>query len=705
MVYANSFRYGEISSRNAGRFDSDAYRHGCFTFRNMVTDFTGAATRRAPIRKLIDTDAELIIEFSISETLAYTIGIAKKKLRIYSYVLGEYKEISNVAYPGNMALTSAQIKELRWAQYYTRMYFVHQDFRPFFIDFEPSSDSITISSMTIILNQDAKNRMWFTPAYVEDADGNEDPSLEGRVLYSKEIDGVTHWFLDEDMEEEYEYASTYPPIHGSSNYISGYDDQKDDDLLTTENDYPGGIAIISDSLYLFSTKKHPQRLWKSRVLGSSQWIEGFEADTMHDFVQFQMVWTESKEMVDDDEIPMKEMTDVKGNVYYEQENGNDVWYLPDKDANGNYTYQTRVYWSKDLDDWDDDDPTYWYLNPEDPEGSKYDAGAEGGDRYPKRKPLKVADFSDTSKLFRSVAAIDYVKTDSCALWVDLNSGRMDKLNDVVPGCGYIFVMTSNGEWRLPAAFSAVNNLRTIDGNEPYTFYGSQNIRAVNLNGSVLFLQKSGILREFYLYQGYMANGDVTTLNHDILSSGVFQIVAKNTPDPRLYFIMDNGTCVVLTYDKENSIQSFSPWDMKDRHFVSAAKLSGPLKDTMLFLIYDSSTDDSWIGYLDEDESEDFSDEGKVDYVSDIATPYIEVVDNNLVFGRYKKAQIAWIRPYETGHIETGNKGDSLTVSKKMMMSNDEQFTLTGLSRRQSSFEIRAHRNEPMTILAYAYEVM
>ena len=698
MVYANNFRYGEISRRNAGRFDSDFYRNGCFEFRNMVTDFTGSASRRPPIRKLIDTDAELLIEFSISEILAYTIGISPERIRIYRYVLDEYTEVVNSAYPDQRVLTSKQIKELRWAQYYTRMYFVHPDFRPFFMDFDAVTEDVTLSNMTIVINQDAKKKYWFTPSYVEDENGNEIPALEGRVLYQKTEDGVVSWYLDEEFTEQYEYSASYPPINGEASYISGYDDYEDDDLLTGEGNYPSGISIINDSIYLFATNNNPQTFWKSRVIGSSQWIDGWSADTMHDFVQFQAVHTESVELVEEEELPMKELTDVYGNVYYEQQNGNDIWYQPDKDSEGNYIYQRRVY--KYYEDEDiNTDNFIWVYDLNDPDNTHYDKETYG---EPIQKPIMVYDFSDTSKLLRTVVAIDYVTTDSCATRTELNTGRMDKINDIVAGCGYIFVLTSNAEFRLPSNFSAVNNLRVVDGNSSYTTYGSQSIRAVNLNSSVMFLQKSGILREYYLYQGYMANGDTTMLNHDILSSGVFQAVVKNTPDPRVFFIMENGSCVTLTYDKENSIQSFSPWDMKGRKFISGAKLSGPLKDEMLFLI--KSDTESWIGYLDEAETEDFSDEGEAGYISYIKTAYTEVINQNLVFGRYKKAHTAWIRPYNTGHIETGNDEDNLSVSKNELGSEDWSTALTGVSRRQSSFIVKAHESDPMTILCYAYEV-
>ena len=694
MVYANQFKYGEISPRNAGRFDSEFYRQGCFRFRNMVTDFTGSATRRPPIRKHVDTDAELIIEFSVSETLVYTIGIGKEKLRLYRFVLDEYREVANVAYPDSRILTLKEIKELRWAQYYTRMYFVHEDFRPFFVDLNTSSDSLSVSNMTVILNQDAKAKYWFTPAYVEDENGDEVPALEGRVLYRKEEDGIVSWYLDADLKEPYEYSVSYPPIHGESSYISNYDEFPDDDLLTGEGNYPSGISIINDSIYLFATRNHPQVFWKSRFLGSSQWIEGYGPDTMHDFVRFQAVYTEGKELVDSDDLPMTDLIGPDGTPYYEQENGNTKWFVPDKDEDGNYLYQTRVYrYYRDEDI--NTDNYIWVYDLSNPENTEYDI--KNG--TPVGKPIEIYDLSNADRLMKTSVSIDFTTTDSCACREEVNSGRMDRIRDIISGCGYIFVLTSSREYRLPGSFSAVN----YHSADPYTTYGSMSIRAVNLNSSVMFLQKSGVLREFYLYQGYMAHGDITSMNHDILSDGVFQIAVKNTPDPRLFFVMEDGTCVTLTYDKENSIQSFSTWDMEGRKIASAAGMAGALKDTMLFLV--KGTDESWIGYLDESESSDFSDEGKTDYVSDIATPYTEIIDNSLAFGRYKKAQTVWIRPYDTGRIEIGNDGDELRTTEYDLGNSDYKAAITGTSRRQFSFRMRSHGSSPMTILAYAYEVM
>lgn len=87
MDYTNNFRYGEISKRNAGRFDTEAYRQGAFSFRNARTLTEGGVTRRPPLRPIyedddrLDTDTVLrLIPFTISETISLMIGLCTLSL-------------------------------------------------------------------------------------------------------------------------------------------------------------------------------------------------------------------------------------------------------------------------------------------------------------------------------------------------------------------------------------------------------------------------------------------------------------------------------------------------------------------------------------------------------------------------------------------------------------------------------------------------
>ena len=698
-MYVNNLRYGEISRRNAGRFDTEYYMNGAFSFRNMITNIEGGAARRPPIRKLLDADIKRLVPFTISEDLSYVIGLDNDRMHFYRFVLGEFSEVVSVEYPKSvqssgtplsMTLTDEEIAELTYTQYYTRMYFAHQDWRPFMVDYDAASDTATVSSVTIVLNQDAKEKYWFTPSYIADEKG-EIPSLEGRVLYSRVENGITVWYLDEDFKEQYEYSATYPPVHGESSYISNFDEFEDDDLLTGDGNYPAIISVISDSLWMASTRNHPATIWKSRILGTSQWIEGYVADSMHDFVQFQAVWSETQEMVDEEDLPMKPLTSSSGDPVYEQSSAEDIWYKPDRDADGNYTYQQRLYRKINV---ENDDEWTFYIDPE----MKNPYTWSDEEDAPVRKPIMIYDFSDMSRIMRTKVAIDYVATDSTSTKNELATGRQDRIRYIKPACGYIMIGTSTEEWRLPYNFSAVSNQRA----EPYKSFGCIAIQPAILNNSLLFVQKSGVLREFYLYEGYMTEGDVTILNHEILKIGVQEMVTKNTPSPTIYFIMSDGTLRALVYDKANGIQSFSRWDMEGRKIIGGATIETGMKDMMLFLV--TSDTESFIAMLDEDEEEDFSDEGDIDYLSEIVTPYTEIIDNRNGFGHFKKANQAYIRPYNTGFVYMGDDLRQMNKTPHRLGSDDYRYVLMGKSDRMYSMRIQSFENDPMTVLAFQFEV-
>ena len=690
-MYINNFRYGEISRRNAGRFDTEFYQNGAFLFRNLTTCIEGGATRRPPIRKLIDSDSKRLVPFTISESLSYVIGLSNDKMHFYRYVLDEFTEIVAVGYPGGRTLTDTQIHELTYAQYYTRMYFAHNDFRPFMMDYNASSDTATVSDVTILINQDAKDRYYFSPSYITDVDGKELTRLEGRILYQKvnEETGLVEWYFDEDFEEPYEYSVAFPPVKGESSYITGYDDYEDDDLLTGSDHYPSIVAVIGDSLWFAATKADPHTFWKSRILGTSQFIDGYVADSMHDFIQFQVIHTEIETLVEDEELPKTQLISATGEPMWEQEAAEDMYFTRDKDKDGNYTYAERLYWYNET----NSEEKIWLYDPDD-KTTVYDWETLG---YPIRKPIMVYDFSSLDQLMRYKVTMDFTATDSCAVRLELATGRQDRIRFIKPSCGYIFIGTSTSEWRLPSAFSAVNN-KTAD---PYTNYGSIGIQPIILNGSMIFIQKSYILREFYLYQGYMANSDTTITNHDILSAGIKEMLPKNTPTPTIYFVMDDGTARVLVYDKENGIQSFARWDMEGRSIGSTATIETNNKDIMLFLV--TSDTESFIAFLDEGETESFSDEGGIDYVSELLTPYLEIIDNKMGLGRFKKSNAAYIRPLETGHVYIGDDERQLNKTNYALGNDDYRAVLMGRMDRMYSMRIRSFEDEPMTILAFQIE--
>lgn len=709
MEYINNFRYGEISRKLAGSFDKEAYQQGCFTYRNMLTDSFGTATRRPPLRKIISTTGILDIrEFKLSESVQYLVGLKEKKYVIFRYVLGELTEITEGDYPHRIdepeiALTSTMAREIRSAQYYERMYFVHHSFRPFYIEIVPSTDTANSSYMEVLINQDAKGTYFFTPSYVTDAFGKELTNLEGRLVYKKEdAEGNVTWWFDYEMkEEQYEYALTYPPVQGQSSQISYYEDYPDDNLMLGEGNFPSVIAIINDSMYLAATDKCPSTMWKSRILGSSQYIEEYTVESLHDFIQFQLMATETQSMVDADKLPKTEMKDSYGEVLYEEGIYGEKYFVPEKDSDGNYTYKTELFWKPD--DVNSETGTYYYERSGDQFSKPYDEDKYGA---PIKKPLMTYDLSNIDAIIETETKVSIVGTATTAVRFSFNTGRNDRVMFITPALSKIIVGTTTSEHVLPSNFSATN--MTQDNFTRYGSYENYMIEPCAANNSMFFIQKGGRLIEFYNYEGFMYSQDVSYLNHEILKGSVVQIAYKNYPTPMLYIVFEDGTVKTLTYDKNNGIQAFSRWDFPNRKIISFTNYLKNTDEVVLALVEDDDGT-QFIGYLDESESESFYDEGEVNYISEIETTYAEIVTGRngqyLGFGSFKKANRAYIRPYKSGHIRIGDDKEQLVKSNFVLGNDDYAYTLIGRARSQYSIFIQSVDDEPMTILAFAFEVL
>lgn len=703
MNYINNFRYGEISKKNAGRFDSEFYSQGAFEFKNAKTCYIGDCTRRPPLKKLVDVSGVFrIIQFSISESISYTILLKSKSLELYRYVASNYTKVTEINYThiedeDEITLDYNTAMEIRHAQYYTRMYFVHHTFRPFFIDVNPTTDTVSIGNMNILLNQYAKEQFWFTPSYVADSNGKEITSSEKRLVYKADGKPYT-WYFDKDFTDPYLYSNTYPPIKGESAYITSYESYNDDSLLTAKGCYPSGISIINDSIYLYATDENPQVFWKSRTLGSSQWIEGYTVESMHDFIQFQCVTSEGKDIVDIDEFPKTEMASSDGSIMYEQSNGEDIWYAPDKNSSGQYTYVQRLYWK--ITDSNGEKKTF-YIDSE----CTVEYDMSRGD--PVRKPVMIYDLSDIDAIYKYTVSTEFIANDSCAAREEPNTGREDRIISMTNACGKIIINTSTSEKTIPSNFTPVSN-RSLDSLTDYSSVNSYKANSFVFNNSFMFLQKGNILREFYLYQGYINDNDVTVLNHDIFDCEVIDITVKNTPDPMIYFTMEDGTMRALTYDKNNGIQSFSRWDFPTRSVISTCVIEKESNPILLALVNEG--DSQWIGYFDENEKENYRDEGDVDYETVITTPYIEIhntltSDTILSFGKTKQVSNAYLRVIDTGRFIVLDDKRQENITPYAVGDDDYRMPLSGKANRRYSLTIKSFEGDPLNILAFGYEVI
>ena len=707
MIYQNNFRYGEISRRNAGRFDMEAYSQGAFQFINAQTMVAGGFKRRPPLKKLIDLEDEIfcIRRLRLSESLSYCIAFADTKVYLYRFVLKQFTLTGEASYPEGYVMTSDVANSMSYSQYYDRMYFASRSFHPFFIQVDPISNTFIIKKLPFITNKDGKKLIAVVPSRekLEESGASENViALGGKIVYAKFVDSaIKYYFYDENDEmynQEYTEAANFPPEQINADTSIGFESYPDDDDLCVDNDpntYPAIVSIINDSMYLANTARRPHTIWKSRILGSSQWITDNSSDSMHDFIRFQFVYTESKDIVDIADMPQAPIKDV-----YYQTSGNDAWYKPAKKPDGGF--YSEVEWQ--YQDYNVELLRHQVVDPETDEvisttytekgsGLEYNPDVNGS---PVRRPVLEYDFSDPDKIIKKTTDISLISTDSCAMKFDLNTGSQDSIVSITSACGRIIVCTTTSEHTLPAHFSAVSNSSA----EVYGYHGSLSIRPVVLNDSFIFIQRGNVAREFFLYEGYMNRADLCAINREILDADIVDMTVKNTPEPCVYITLSNGEMRVLTYDKELGIQSWSRWTFSGLEIISTAVLDRAADSILIALVSEGKK--QMICQFDENANK-YTDIETHSYSTKVETPYAEIIDQNLVFGRYKRAKSAWIRPYETGRVSMGNDERQMNLSNSALGSEDYRFALMGSSKRQFSMKLESYNNEPMNILALAWE--
>lgn len=789
----NGFRYGEISRKQAGRFAEDGYQQGSFSFRNAMTMYDTGMTRRYPLRTLLSCDAGN--EGDVEQTCIYTIhpfrisdkenflvgfgtetttdgkknnvvifyywenGTFKEKSRVRDgdvipmFATSTYSEINgveSVSYSAQI-LSEDICRSMRFAQYYDRLYIVSQSFRTVYLRYD--GDRLSVNLVTnFVFNQDAKGKVCFVK-------GKEEG--EGTVLFKKE----NKYYEDVKCTVEYK-GSESNIVSASETYVSSFNDFEDcKDLNRDAGTYPGVVAIINDSLYLANTKLKPSTIWKSRTIGSSQWLKGdedYSPETLHDFVQFQVVATTETALKDSSEWPQ-----TSGTGYYETENSIETWYKPDYSSRlyrvGKYyilysngymfytdsNYTSRYTWdsasgqpkqkrdgnevkwyynngTEDVQVWAselrEDYPFvtpseaglgrvlatdyYWYTSETEKDNDhKYEPEKDNPSTYPVKKELMTYDLTNASELYEEKTTVDFVATDSCAVRIELNTGANDEVRFISSGCGKIIVGISTCEKTLPANFNAVSNLYS----QHYSSYGSLAIEPILLGRSFFFFTTGRKIREAYLNDGYMEDGDVTALNHDIFDDEIVDTVGKGTPDPSLFSVLANGKIVQITYDRNGGLNSMARWDNDSFLFKSLACMRRGDNEVLLTLVLCEGK--YYVCYFYEPTEDDmhtniFYDQiGDVvyDYITFVETVYAEVYDGASVFGRFKKAKTMYIRPYHCGHIQIGNDTRELTTTNYRLEDEDYSLNIMGKMDKNFSMKMQSVGNEPMTILAIAWE--
>ena len=117
--------------------------------------------------------------------------------------------------------------------------------------------------------------------------------------------------------------------------------------------------------------------------------------------------------------------------------------------------------------------------------------------------------------------------------------------------------------------------------------GVANVPAVKVDRGAFFVQRAG--RRIYeiAYSGetndYTSN-DVSRLVPIAFDDGVLAMAVQRQPDTRVYFVLNTGTVVVLTYERDDKVVAFTTITTPNGLFEDVAVLPGEEQDNVYFIV-------------------------------------------------------------------------------------------------------------------------
>lgn len=325
-----------------------------------------------------------------------------------------------------------------------------------------------------------------------------------------------------------------------------------------------------------------------------------------------------------------------------------------------------------------------------------------------------------SAIFEDRTEVDKVATASTGIEFQIASGKNDKITWVRLGDS-LMIGTESAEWRISPKANALDMDISM-----YSSYGSVEGLSVNMGADLVYLQKGNVLRLMYTDNWGLQNMELTVTNPEIMEGQIVEMASVVSPEPAVYALKSDGSIVNLCVDRVNSVQAFSRWTFKD-DVISMFVLEKDAKQYVCALVTDGES--TYLAEFDSDEDTHFSDCKLVYGNSDVsieqnATAYDSIMtanpfdtimqDGSVTIGDAKNVSKIIFRCMDTGHITTYyNEKDMNTTRVPVCCDKtgtyigglaDHAVNVNGGTTRDLMITVKSVGDEPMTLLAMAYDV-
>lgn len=116
--------------------------------------------------------------------------------------------------------------------------------------------------------------------------------------------------------------------------------------------------------------------------------------------------------------------------------------------------------------------------------------------------------------------------------------------------------------------------------------GAAKVRAVKVDTIGVFVERNAkrvFELAFDLQAGDYKSRELTRLKQEMCDAGVVDLAVQRQPDTRLWFVLGDGTCAVLTYDQEDDVVAWTPVTT-DGLYERVAVLPGTDEDDVYFIV-------------------------------------------------------------------------------------------------------------------------
>lgn len=653
----NNLRYGQVSERMAGRFDLDVYRQGAQRLENFICMRQGGVTRRPPLKHLADVDSATtrIVSMTLNASMSICICLSTKGFTVYSYSLGDdgsytFSKFADLtSWPTGYAPTADGISSMSFAQHYSYLYVACRGLK--LGRFKYSSTGLSFEVCNIRTNEEKKE--------IQD---------EG---FSK------------------------------------------DSLMESSIHCPSGNAIVSDRQTLFCTDAERDTIWWSRVIGTSQTMTEDE-DSLLDFVQYDGIETESEQIKDASDWPLTRKYDSNGALLCHTETigggsiEDAIFKIQDAYDDSSFDGKTgRLYQAvkTSTDSFEGEVGKVYvftdasHATPYIPTGRSSNlksALIEGTDYW--RWPYWEYDLSDTTDLVDTVSEKDYVETSTTAMKNQLATGRMD---GVLWMCQLdsIYIGTETSVWAVPSGANALNLSAQRIASHP--LYGT---KPVALGSMLVYATKGGRIRGLSSSNGSASDVELTLTADGIIDKPIVCMEGMDVPEPTLYVVLSDGSMRTLTIDSDYGLQGWAVWTFGCK-VRSIAKIEDGSDVQMLCLVEDGPY--RWIGFLDYKETSGFKDHSKTDggsYESILTMHRLDSYgDGGATIGERKSIRNIVFRTMDSGKAVAGYSERDMKTTPKPLGSTDAKYAVNGGSMNELRFTVKSNGDEPLTLLALAYE--